>query len=272
MNYIWRTYDRFAWQDRLNWGPANFAERTFTPANCSAQATCGTIIYYVPTSNLPSPFVYTNVPDRYRTYHGFELALNKRYSDRWMGTLSFAFNDAKDYWESPASYEDPTNIQNLDGHEFAPESGGSGIDSVFTNAKWLLKASGMYSLPWYGVNVAANTQYRQGYPFPGAIQVTNRGGGVGNVNVLLRPMGDTRLENVFMLDFRVDRPFQLGNMRFIPSMDVFNVTNANTPQSLRRVMYSLNHATGVGSSPANANLISSIIAPRVFRFGIRVDW
>ena len=43
----------------------------------------------------------------------------------------------------------------------------------------------MYSLPWWGVNVAANSQFRQGYPFPAAIQVTNRGGGLGTATVLL---------------------------------------------------------------------------------------
>jgi hypothetical protein len=37
-------------------------------------------------------------------------------------------------------------------------------------------------------------------------------------------------------------------------------------------MYSFNHATGVGSSPANANLISSIISPRIIRFGVKLSF
>jgi hypothetical protein len=189
-----------------------------------------------------------------------------------MGSASFAYNDAIDYWDSPAAYQDPTNIENLNGYEFAPESGGSGLDSVFTNARWLFKANGMLSLPWGGVNVAGNLQYRQGYPFPQAIQITNRGNGLGNVNVLVEPMGAERLPNVTMLDFRVDRPFQLGMVRLIPSLDVFNLTNANTVLSRRRIVYTHNHATGVGSRPGNANNISSIITPRVIRFGLRVSW
>ena len=198
-------------------------------------------------------------------------ALTKRYSSRWMANASFAYNDAIDHWDSAAAYQDPTNIQNLNGHEYAPESGGSGLDSVFTNAKWLFKLNGMYSLP-LGINAAGNMQFRQGYPFPRAIQITNRGNGLGNVNVLVDPMGSQRLPNVTVLDFRVDRPFQIGAVRLIPSMDVFNLTNANTVQSRRRVVYTYNHSRGTGSVPSNANNISSIISPRVIRFGLRVNW
>ena len=90
--------------------------------------------------------------------------------------------------------------------------------------------------------------------------------------MLLDPLGETRLPNVAMFDFRVDKVFQFGGMRLIPSMDIFNLTNANTVQSQRRIMYTYNHTTGVGSSPANANLISSIISPRIIRFGVKVNW
>jgi hypothetical protein len=108
-------------------------------------------------------------------------------------------------------------------------------------------------------------------PFP-QLQVTNRGGGLGNQTYLLDPMGANRLPNVKMIDFRVDRPFLLGKVRFIPSLDVFNLTNENTVLARNRNQYTYNHTTGVGSSPANANTISGIIAPRILRFGIRAMW
>jgi hypothetical protein len=271
-NYIWRKYDRFLWSDRPGWDPSIFQAFEFTPSNCSAQATCAPITYYRPTATLPTAFTYTNTPDRYRNYNGVELVLTKRHSGRWMANASFAYNDAKDYWDSDAAYEDPTNIVNWNGAEFAPESGGSGIDSVFTNAKWLLKASGLYTLPLWSINVAATTQYRQGYPFPESINVTNRGGSVGDTAVLLKPLGDNRLPDVFVLDFKVDKAFTFGSLRLIPSMDVFNATNANTVQSRRRNMYTYNSTTLVGSSPANASFVSSIISPRVLRFALRATW
>jgi hypothetical protein len=272
VNYVWRKYDQFSWDDRDNYGSENFTATTITPASCSADAICGPMTFYRANRTQPSPYVHTNQPGRHRDYNGVELALIKRYSDRWMANVSFAYNDAKDYWDSPAGFEDPTNINNQHGFEFAPESGGSGLDSVFNNAKWLSKASAMYTTPLWDINVAGNLQFRQGYPFPISVQVTNRGNGLGNSEVLIEPLGERRLENVFVADFKVDKAFTFGAMRIIPSVDIFNITNANTAQSRRRRMFSYNSTTGVGSSPANANNISSIIAPRVIRFGVRVNW
>ena len=271
VNYIWRKYDQFAWADRPNWDPSTFQAFTLNPTNCSAAAICGPVTYYRPTSTLPTPFTYTNIPDRWRTYNGVEFAMVKRLADRWMANISYAYNDAQDYWGSTAAYEDPTNIEMLNGFEFAPESGGSGIDNIFTNAKWLFKASGLYTLPW-DINVGGNLQYRQGYPYPLAMNVTNRGGSVGDTLVLLEPMGERRHPNLLYGDLKVERDFRVRNMRFTPSIDVFNVGNANTVLARRRNQYTFNATTGVGSSPANAGLISGIVSPRVIRFGVRVNW
>jgi hypothetical protein len=279
VNYVWRKYDQFTWSDLDNWNANSFQANSFTPS-CTGNAICvGEITYFRPLSAQPSPYLRTNQPDRYRDYNGLEFALVKRFSNRWMANASFAYNNALDYWGSAAAFEDPTNISNLNGFEFAPESGGSGIDNIFNNAKWLTKASGSYMLPWWDINVAGNVQYRQGNPFPIAINVTNRtvpstnlGGGVGDTIVLQEPLGDRRLDNTFVADFKVEKAFTFGTMRLIPSMDVFNLTNANTILAYRRVMYNYNVGTGATSQPTNANDISGIIAPRVIRFGVRVNW
>ena len=49
---------------------------------------------------------------------------------------------------------------------YAPESGGSGIDNIYTNAKWLFKANGMYSLPWDGINAAGCAPVPSGLSVP----------------------------------------------------------------------------------------------------------
>ncbi|HEY7499736.1 MAG TPA: hypothetical protein VH740_14555, partial [Vicinamibacterales bacterium] len=114
----------------------------------------------------------------------------------------------------------------------------------------------------------------QGYPFPQQIAFTTRGNGVADTSVYLFPLGDVRLPNLFVADFRVDKAFNFGGMRIIPSLDVFNLTNSSEILSRRRTQYSFNATTGVGSSSATLppNNISSIIAPRVIRFGARVTW
>ena len=97
---------------------------------------------------------------------------------------------------------------------------------------------------------------------------------LGNTNVYLAPLGDVRQHNVFIGDFRVDKAFTFGALRLIPSMDIFNITNTNTILARRRTQYSQNATTGVGSSSTTLppNQISGIPAPRVIRFGVRVNW
>jgi hypothetical protein len=261
-NYIWRRYDRFMWDDRVNFGSADYRQVAYTPAAtaCPAGARCETITYWEPTVSIPALRVRTNIPDRYRNFNGVELTLRKRYSHNWLLNASYAYNNAVDQWASANAYEDPTNIDKLNGAQYAPESGGSGIDNVFTNAKWLVKITGQYTLPW-GMSVAGFYNARQGYPFPQAILTPSRANRAGTTLVLLDPLGSKRHPNFQTIDFRIDKSFRFGQARIIPSVDVFNLSNANTVLARRRTQ-----------NASNANNISGIVAPRVVRFGVRVTW
>ena len=267
-SYIWRKYDQFTWNDRVGLTSDQYVARTFTPtaAQCpAAGARCETVTFFEPTIPVPGAFVFTNTPDRFRDYNGVEFTLNKRYSNRWMGFVSFAYNSSNDHWDSPASFEDPTcraaDCPVLGSAVFAPESGGSGIDNIFNNAEWLFKAQGMYTLPLWDINLAGNFQSRQGYPYPQAIRIASRANGGGLVDVLLDPMGDVRHPTLNYADFKVEKAFTSGTFRIIPSLDIFNIGNVNTVLARRRLQ-----------AAANANQISGIVAPRVLRFGVRINW
>jgi hypothetical protein len=222
------------------------------------------VTYYEPTVAIPAAFVYTNIPDRWRNYNGVELTLQKRYADRWMASFSYAYNNAVDVFDSPDSYQDPTcTAAGCPGkQQYAPESGGSGIDNVFPNAKWLIKANGLYTLPWQEIGISANVNSRQGYPFPQSVQTPNRANQAGQAQVSLDLLGDLRMDNVTSVDFRVDKTFSFARgLRIVPSVDVFNLANANTILARRR-----------NQIATNANEVSGIIAPRVVRFGVKVNW
>lgn len=271
-SYIWRKYDRFRWEDRYvadeagnylrDWTSADYRAITTTPTGCPPGARCETYTYYEPMSPLPSTYIYTNVPDRWRDFNGFEVTFTKRMADRWSLNASWAYNDAVDVWNSPASYEDPTcTVTSCPGEQiYAPEAGGSGIDNVFINAKWLFKLSGVYQLPW-NVNVAAAWNARQGYPFPPAIRTPNRANSGGQADVLLDPLGDIRHPNFHQVDLRVDKRFYVNRLSICPTFEVFNVGNASTVLARRRLQ-----------AASNANQISGIVAPRVARLGVSVQW
>ena len=178
---MWRNYDQFTWTDRINWDSTNFQAFTLaTPTNCGPTAICPPVTYYRATSPQPSPYIRTNQPDRNRDYNGVEFALTKRYSDRWAANVSFAWNDAIDYWDSLAGIEDPSNLENLNGASYAPESAGSGVDNVFNNAEWLFKSSGQYTTPLWEISLAGSASVTQGYPFPQQIAITSRGNGLAD--------------------------------------------------------------------------------------------
>jgi hypothetical protein len=144
---------------------------------------------------------------------------------------------------------------------YAPESGGSGLDNVFNNARWLIKTSGRYTTPLWSIDVAGYYSMRQGYPFPQGILTPNRANQGGQTTALLERMGEVRLDNFQSADLRISRDFSFGRARLSPSLDIFNIANVNTVQGRRR-----------NQAAANANQISTIMAPRIIRFGVRVQW
>ena len=263
-SYIWRKYDQFSWSDTVGFSSADYRQIAYTPpaSSCPAGASCPTVTYFEPVIDEPAAYVQTNLPDRWRDYNGVELTLTKRYSSRWQANASYAYNSAVDHWGSAEAYEDPSNLATANGYQYAPQSGGSGIDNIFTNAKWLVKLSGMYLVPLANISVAGTFDARQGYPFPTVVRTPNRAHRAGRVDVRLDPLGSVRLPNLNVANLRVERPFTFrGSTRFIPSLDIFNLTNANTILSRRRIQ-----------NASNANNVSSIVSPRVVRFGVRIQW
>jgi len=186
-------------------------------------------------------------------------------SQRWLMNTSFVFNSTivnNGYAGAFANtvQEDPTNLAARNGFQYDYQTTGSGLGNVYVNAKWLFKLSGLYQIPG-DVNLSAFYNARQGYPFEASIQSPSRLNGAGIATILLDSVGENRLPNYQNLDVHVERPVKLGTMRFIPSMDVFNVMNSNTIQALQRTQ-----------NGATANNISAVLAPRVLRVGVRVNW
>ncbi len=287
-SFLWRKYTDY----RANYNydqttgrimvPGDWTPATWTPGpnDCPvAGARCQSVTYYTPNFQIPTAIIWMNIPDYYQTYKGLELTLRKRMSHRWMMNASVAYNDAPTFYPTPASYgaagagqiwstpingnaSDPTNIPMFNGAQYAPQSSSSGIDNVFVNARWVARLSDAYQLPWYDIGVAGFYNARSGYPFLQQINITSRPNRAQPIGVVLDPIGDVRLPNFQTVDFRLDKTFTLiRTMKVQASMDVFNLMNSNTVLSQRR-----------NQNATNANQISSILAPRVIRFGVRMTF
>jgi hypothetical protein len=264
-SYIWRRYDNFAWS------PLNGVSQTgsdYTTVNYTAPAStclaaqnarCPQVTYYQPNFFLPAVNTYTNQSFN-RSYNGVEVTGRKRMSNHWLMNTSFAYNSAIQNYDNSGSYQDPTNIALRNGYQYDYATSGSGLGNVYVNAKWLYKLGGLYNLP-YDVNLSAFYNARQGYPFEPFILSPTRPNNGGQASVLLDAVGENRLPNYQNLDFHIDRPIKVQNVRIVPALDVFNVMNWNTVQALQRQQ-----------NATTANNISSVLAPRVLRVGVRVTW
>jgi hypothetical protein len=197
-------------------------------------------------------------------------------SNHWLLNTSFAYNSTivhMDGWPGDSAWglqfigtpffgfaEDPTNRSTRNGFQYDYVTSGSGLGNVYVNAKWLYKLSGLVNLP-YDVNVSGFYNARQGYPLELAIQGPSRPNGGGIPTVLLNPVGETRLPNYQNLDLHIDRPIGLARVRLVPSLDLFNVFNTSIVQAFRTTQ-----------NAANANNIQAVVAPRVLRVGVKVNW
>jgi hypothetical protein len=230
--------------------------------------------YSVPTY-IPIPakvtaggngFLTTNIPGYSTDYHGIEVNLTKRMSNRWMGRVGFSWNNAREHFSDVNGIYDtngnptPTVTEPLkDGGQFAPQSGGSGSGSIYINAKWQFNANGLYQAP-YGIELSANVFGRQGYPMPLFRQQSL--GSDGGLQVLVSPQIDSfRYDNLWDTDARVAREFKVNAVKLRLIGDVFNLFNANTV---------LVRNNNLASSSFNA--IAQNLSPRIFRVGVVVGF
>ena len=272
VNYIYKRFGNLLWNDWVSDGgllgndypfvgvPASaFVPRTET---CTTAACAGqTFTYYqlapgfTKTGNL-----LTNWPDYHQRYQGIEITAHKRLSRRYMFNTSFTYADHREYFDSQNAIYDPTNIELRDGGQVYYASAGSGKSGFFMNSRWNFKFDGMVQLP-AGFNIAGKFNGRQGFAFPETFRSANRAGGLSRVEVLLDPIGDVRLKNLWVADFRLEKSFTWGSRRLSAMMDIFNLLNSASVLGQERRQ---NFTT--------ANRIQDLLSARVVRFGVRVNF
>ena len=255
-------------------GPTGLARSDYAPGpTLSGELPDGTP-YSVPTYIADrakvlaggSGFLLTNWDGFYTDYHGLELGLVKRLSNRWMGRIGFAYNNAREHFTTEdAKYDTngnptPTLTEPLvDGGQFAPQSTGLGSGNIYLNAKWQFNANAMYEAP-YGIEVAANVFGRQGYPFP--LYRNQALGSDAGLNILVTPRVDTfRYDHVWVTDLRFARTFAGRGMSLRLMGDLFNLFNANT---------ALVRNNNLGSTAFNTLAVN--LSPRIFRAGVVIGF
>ena len=184
----------------------------------------------------------------------FKSAAPRPLSNCWMMRASFGWNDFRQFI-SPQSIKDPNNLWALGGQndDNTLAVGYSSKAYLFINGHWQFNVTGLYQAP-FGINIGTNFFGRQGYPFLPYVRASTH----------------DVAANLYQLDFRVERAFQVGPVTVTPAAEVFNVLNSGTV--LQRYSRVGTYNNGAFSSDPSFYTIQETQSPRILRLGLRMSF
>jgi hypothetical protein len=192
-------------------------------------------------TRFPADQVVMNLPDfgRYKT---IEVSLNKRYSNRWSGSIGYGYSWQHNF---PNGY---------------PQNPNQPFDEDRT--LWNFKATASYDANW-GIRISPVLRHQSGLNFArtGSISTTGTGLFVSGTTFYTEPANSNREDHIWVFDTRLEKTMTIsGNVRLRGMLDFFNITNSHASETISR-------ATGLSYLKPSA-----ILAPFTMRLGFRFMW
>ena len=127
----------------------------------------------------------------------------------------------------------------------------------FTN--WNAKFSGTIEAAW-GLRVTPVWKVQSGAPYGRFITATGLNYTPSQI-ILVEPIGTRRQDTVSIVDFRVEKQLRFGpKARVGLFLDVFNTFNSNTAVNIS------------WNSGAAFEKATTVLGPRIAKFGVKFDW
>jgi len=199
--------------------------------------------------------VFTNLGDRGNAnFQNLEFAVNRRFSGRWMLLTSFGMT-----WSTMAHTAAGGRFGNTT-FPYRPADRLFGDDGVETSTLWNYKVIGRYVMP-FDIGVSGSWKVQSGFNFARTISVAMPVEGSRTIRV--EPITSNRYPSVGILDFRLDKSFDVGHgARLTPMLDFFNLLNSGVPTTVR--------TTNTATAPFKE--VTAILNPRVMRFGFKFNF
>ncbi|MBP8273534.1 MAG: carboxypeptidase regulatory-like domain-containing protein [Acidobacteria bacterium] len=265
VDYIYRKYDRGSASFSVGYEPGsgkNLADLYNPTVQTYKDPVSGlSAPYYITCTGCtrPSGLSSTTMTNpAYQIYHGVDITMNKRFSNRWQGSVAITLQKNPGY--RPAyTFVNPTGIEFVDG--------------ASTLARYLIKANGAFQLPW-DIMVSGNLNINDGATRTltingpgsvyGGVSATGAAQTISYGTLNFEQNGTTRLKPTSLLDLGAQKVinFRGGKNRLKLMLDAFNVFNVNTILGFS----SNNRSASTFSSP------NSIVPPRVFRIGASISF
>jgi hypothetical protein len=188
---------------------------------------------------LPTVNVVTNLTGD-SSFDTFEIAMNKRMSNRWSASTSYSFTWAKDVRD----ILNPNSCINAN----------AACQDETTD--YSFKLNGVFELV-AGLKMSPVYRFQSGNNYSRTFVATLN---YANPTLDAEPRNARRTANVNLVDLRFDKAFRIKGGQLSPFLDLYNLLNSNAEQNI---------TVTSGSSwlrPIN------IIPPRVMRVGVKFDW
>jgi hypothetical protein len=207
------------------------------------------LAFDIPAGQVPaSRTIEMTIPEIVAIDRAFDVTLTRRLSNRWSLQTNFIYN-----WDRDRGF-----VQNPNEERFN--------DRTITT--WAWKLNGTWLAP-YGLEITPAVRHQSGDPLARVVSVSLR---VGTLSYEAEEPGAYREDNIWIFDTKVGKRFSLGSARSARVfVDLFNITNSNAAQTQDNIVG--RRTTTVDGASVNYQRFlrpTSILAPRVLRFGIRL--
>jgi hypothetical protein len=198
--------------------------------------------------------VVRNVPDSDGDHWSLEITGSKRFSGRWSLVAGFAHTWSRDQVSLLFTQPIRQNTYPLTPNDLAATA----RNGRYEFRVWSAKIHGTYAGPW-GLRVTPFLRHQSGAPFGRTLTIALNY--APNLRVLTEPIGSRRMDNITMVDVRLEKRIPLPHSRRVAVfVDTFNLLNANPAQIANWT-----------SGPAFLQPLT-IVAPRIARVGATLDW
>ena len=205
-----------------------------------------------------SELVTMNIPGYEGTYKTIEVSANKRYSGRWSMNASYSYTWTQEFGNLYFNNRFGTALPGATFAFFGSYPSNPNERTFNDFASWNAKFSGTIDAGW-GLRVTPVLKVQSGAPYGRYIS--------GNFNynsaqlILVEPIGTRRQDTVSVLDFRVEKQLRFAQKaRLGLFFDLFNTFNSNTAVNI-------NWRSGAAFDRA-----TTVLGPRIAKFGVKFDW
>ena len=239
--------------------PTRLADMT-VPINVTDPLTGNVLNLVDRRASTPQTRLFTNPTDPAfdSDFSTVEIAVNRRFANRWMLLTSYAYTWLNQFHHVTTNTGTLDAVSTARQYNWRPNQRIFGDEGKETSTLWNYKIVGRYVLP-YEIGFSGSWKVQSGRQYGRSLSFAFPGDGTQSIRV--EPVTANRAPTVSIVDFRVDKSFTFGRFGKATAMvDLFNAMNAGTV---------INVSTVTGPT---LNRVIGILDPRVVRFGFRYNF